>query len=147
MTLHEFQDIYFEKHPTAYKSMEEQLNILVKLVEKSLPQENGYTREEIATLLSPSVQELEDQFMIAFPVHATYFKLRQRALHVSTEARRVEQFMQLLKTSSYKMDIDLGRQPGELMNLSHESCNYDYVCSTPELNRLCEIVQGEGAYG
>ena len=73
---------------------------------------NDYTREEIAILLSLSIQELEDRFMAVFPVYAKYFKLRQRALHVFTEAKRVEQFMQLLKTSPDKLNMNLGMKLG-----------------------------------
>ena len=112
ITLHELQSAYFDNNPAAYTTMEEQLNVLIKLVEKRLVQENDYTREEIAILLSLSIQELEDRFMAVFPVHAKYFKLCQRALHVFTEAKRVEQFMQLLKTSPDKLDMNLGMKLG-----------------------------------
>ncbi|KAJ4174447.1 galactokinase [Fusarium falciforme] len=76
---------------------EEELKKLIELTKNTLTQEEGYTREEVAKVLNITVEELEARFMSRLPVRAERFKLRQRALHVFTEALRVLHFMALLE--------------------------------------------------
>jgi galactokinase len=51
-----------------------------------------YTRQEAAEALDMSVQELEKRFVGSIVIRCEGFKLKQRALHVLSEARRVYTF-------------------------------------------------------
>lgn len=119
------------------------LDELISLVENTLTQEGGYTREEIAAKLQISVPDLESRFMTKFPVRATHFKLRQRALHVFSEARRVASYMGFLSSPP----ADLASALGDLMNETQASCRDVYECSSPEIDSICEIARRAGAYG
>ncbi|PTB67651.1 galactokinase [Trichoderma citrinoviride] len=128
---------------------DEELRRLIDITKETLTREDGYTREEIASVLQMSVPELEKRFMSRFPVRADRFKLRQRALHVFTEALRVVQFLALLegplhtgRTDTTQFNEELGR----LMNETQDSCRDLYECSCPELDEICRISRGAGAY-
>ena len=54
-----------------------------------LPQEEGYTRQQISEILGMDIKEIEQKYMKKFPIRAERFKLRQRAMHVFGEAIRV----------------------------------------------------------
>ncbi|HUQ99778.1 MAG TPA: galactokinase [Gemmatimonadaceae bacterium] len=56
--------------------------------------------------------------------------LEKRALHVTTETRRVEEVVSALRKSS--------RVRGELLYESHESLRVNYECSSPELDWFVE---------
>ena len=56
--------------------------------------------------------------------------LEKRALHVTTETRRVEEVVSALRHSS--------RVPGQLLYDSHESLRSNYECSSPELDWFVE---------
>ena len=60
--------------------------------------------------------------------------------HVVTESMRVEQTAEALERG------DL-RRVGELMRESHASLRDDYAVSTPELDRLTELLEAAGAHG
>lgn len=155
VSLRGFHDAYFyhnnqDKDGSAGKSLgeEEQLTRLIAVAEETLTQD-GYTREEIANVLGISVPELEKRFMSTFPVRADAFKLRQRALHVFTEALRVIKFLNLLSSSPATASSDttsLNTALGALMNETQESCRDSFECSCPELDRICEISKKAGAY-
>ena len=74
------------------------------------------------------------------PVPPEGFLIRQRVLHVFTEANRVN------KSCIALQDNDTGTF-GRLMNASHESCDNNYGLSTPELNKLVSIMRSHGAAG
>lgn len=120
------------------------LGAIISLVEKTLTKEEGYTREEIASTLGISVPDLEARFTTKSPVRADRFKLRQRALHVFTEAQRVASFMALL--ASPPAD-GLVTALGALMNETQASCRDVYECSSPEIDSICAIARRAGAYG
>ncbi|MCJ1253241.1 galactokinase [Lignoscripta atroalba] len=130
-------------------SLESQaLSKMNSLVEATLPDENGYSRDQIAQTLHISVPDLEKRYMTKFPVRASRFLLRQRALHVFSEAIRVSKFKALLKSSPEEGNHeDLLRQLGDLMNETQDSCRDVYDCSCPELDDLCGIARRAGAYG
>ncbi len=151
-----FHDTYFYNQTasdlSAPKSLtkEEELKKLIQLTTETLTQEEGYTREEIAKVLNTTVEDLEERFVSKCPVRAERFKLRQRALHVFTEALRVIQFLTLLErpvhtgasdTSSYNADL------GALMNATQESCCKLYECSCKEIDLICDTARTAGAYG
>ena len=157
ISLQGFHETYFallEHGPNgaAHKEVPEQLEELIKVVQSTVTQEEGYTREEIAAALGLSVDELNAQFTSRFPVRAERFKLRQRALHVYGEALRVLQAMSLLEdkaqhpaagsdTSEYNARL------GALLNATQDSCRDVYECSCTEIDELCAIARREGSYG
>lgn len=155
LSLRGFHDTYFEEKEgipdnskTSAADFAEQLQKLATLVEDYMIQEDGYTREDIAGLLGISVEELEKRFMSKFKVRADRFMLRQRALHVFTEALRVLKFMDLLSSPlSEGGSQALLKGLGELMNDTQDSCRDVYQCSCPELDELCELARGAGSYG
>ncbi len=85
-------------------------------------------------------------------MRAERFKLRQRALHVYSEALRVLQLMALLEdpaqhpragadASTYNAKL------GALLNATQDSCRDLYECSCPEIDELCAIARRAGSYG
>jgi len=154
ISLHGFHTTFFATQGTkTADSMEDQLTELISTVKKVLVKEEGYTREEIAAALQISVDELNSRFTSRFPVRAERFKLRQRALHVYSEALRVLKFMSLLRqqpipdaTNSATTE-EYNRQLGALLNETQASCRDVYECSCPEIDELCAIAREAGSYG
>ncbi|MCJ1392061.1 galactokinase [Xylographa bjoerkii] len=151
-SLRGLQDAYYSSSHAPSESIswngEEKLRHMVQLVAKTLTDKSGYTREEIAEALRIQVPELEERYMTKFPVRASRFLLRQRALHVFQEAIRVTRFKALLKTPPPTDGHDnLLRRLGALMNETQTSCRETYECSCPELDELCTIAREAGAYG
>ena len=152
ISLRGFQNAYFGV--TSPKTMEEQLSELVNLIKSTLTKEEGYTREEIAEVLNISRPELEERYESKFPVRAERFKLRQRALHVFSEALRVQKFLEMLEHPENFLAHDLGestdtynKKLGGLMNATQDSCRELYECSCPEIDELCTIARNAGSYG
>ncbi|CAH0054314.1 unnamed protein product [Clonostachys solani] len=155
ISLHGFHDNYFYHQNasdlSAPKSLskEEELNKLIAVVKETLTQEDGYTREEVAKVLGTSVADLEKRFMSKLPVRAERFKLRQRALHVFSEALRVLQFLAVVDRSVEPGATDttaFNQELGRLMNESQDSSRVLYENSCAELDQICEIGRGAGAY-
>ncbi|KAM3539833.1 hypothetical protein ARSEF1564_007239 [Beauveria bassiana] len=165
-----FHDVFAAKYLTGIDP-EEQLQRLIRLTEDTLTQEEGYTREELALVLKESVAadlikmaaeqgtstavgiedsnlvaNLEKRYMSKFPVRAKRFKIRQRALHVFSEALRVMQFLKLLESTD-PASADVNQKLGNLMNATQESCRELYECSSPEIDDICRIARNAGAYG
>ncbi|CAK7233972.1 galactokinase [Sporothrix curviconia] len=161
ISLRGFHETYFalqEKNDPANtslpRSQKDQLRALLALVDKHLPQEEGYTREEVAAVLNVTVDLLNQQYMSQFPVRAERFKLRQRAQHVFGEAARVLEFMDVLEgakdsggANSANAGETLGETLGALLNATQDSCRDLYECSCPELDELCAIARRAGSYG
>lgn len=130
----------------------EQLQQMLALVLKILPKTQGYTLEDIASLLSLPASTLWERITAEFPIRASRFLLAQRATHVFSEALRVLEFKSLLR---HRPDLQQSSEPasdllprlGALMNSTQSSCRDVYDCSCPELDRLCEIAREAGAYG
>jgi galactokinase len=152
-SLRSFHDNYFKKKGAVgddVKDFRSQLDQLIHIVDNYLPQEEGYTRQQISELIGTSVDELEKRYMTKFPVRADTFKLRQRAMHVFGEAVRVLKFMDLLQSptpSDEKESEELLKSLGALLNDTQESCRDIYECSCPELDELCQLARSAGAYG
>ncbi|EGX95983.1 galactokinase [Cordyceps militaris CM01] len=165
-----FHDVYASNNLTGL-GPEQQLQRLIRLTEKTLTQEEGYTREELAQVLKESVAadlanlaaeegssiatssddadpvaNLEKRFLSKFTVHADRFKIRQRALHVFSEALRVVQFLKLLENAT-PASADVNQKLGNLMNATQDSCRELYECSCPEIDDICRIARSAGAYG
>lgn len=153
VSLRGFHDTYFETKEgvadntkVSVAEFETQLHKLVQHTEDYLPQEDGYSREQISGLLGISIEELDRRYMSKFPVRAEKFMLRQRALHVFTEALRVLKFRSLLSAPPSN-GKELLASLGELMNATQDSCRDLYACSCPELDELCELARAAGACG
>ena len=153
VSLRGLHDAYFEKSEGIADNLEvskrefaKQLQILVRLTEKTLSKHEGYSREEISDVLHISVDELDKRYMSKFSVRAERFMLRQRALHVYTEAARVLSFMEILEHPPNESE-DLLRKLGSIMNETQESCRTAYNCSCVELDELCSLARSAGAYG
>lgn len=156
-SLRSFHDHYFQEqegvannHETSKADFQSQLQDLLDKVDSYLPQEEGYTREQISDILGVSVAELEDTYMKKLPVRAERFKLRQRAQHVFAEASRVLKFMDLLSApppEGKDGSKELLAQLGGLLNETQDSCRDVYECSCPELDELCQLARSAGAYG
>ncbi|KAL8776332.1 MAG: hypothetical protein Q9213_008310 [Squamulea squamosa] len=129
---------------TSYKK---QLETMLSMVSEILDKEDGYTREEIVAALSSSVSALEEKYMTKFPVDAVRFMLGKRARHVFSEALRVIAFKELLQVPDSTNRPDILPSLGNLMNETQKSCREVYECSCPEIDQLCTIAKGAGAYG
>ncbi|KAF2024182.1 galactokinase [Setomelanomma holmii] len=153
VSLRGFHDTYFEEKEgvsdntkVSVSDFETQLTKLVQHTEDYLPQEQGYTRGDICGLLGISEDELNKRYMSKFPVRAERFMLRQRALHVFTEALRVIKFRSLL-SSPPSNGKELIQSLGDLMNQTQDSCRDIYNCSCPELDELCDLARAAGSAG
>lgn len=169
-SLRGFHDVYATSN-MAGLDPEEQLQRLMSLTEKTLTQEEGYTREELAEVLketvvadlkkmvaeggasavagisgTDAVANLESRYMSKFTVRADRFQIRQRALHVFSEALRVVKFLKLLESAD-PAGADVNQKLGDLMNATQDSCRDLYECSSPEIDDICRIARGAGAYG
>jgi galactokinase len=143
--LRNFQQELMKKLGRSDDPVEAQVDTVVGAIKAKLDKES-YTREDIADILGISVQNLEKEYMSKFPVQANAFKLRQRALHVLEEARRVLNFRETLSQSD-KLDQDTLQRLGELMNETQTSCRDVYECSCPEVDDICSIARKNGSYG
>lgn len=153
VSLRGFHDTFFEEKEgvsdntkTSVADFKVQLQKLIQLTEDYLPQEGGYSRGDICGLLGISEEELNQRYMSKFPVRAEKFMLRQRALHVFTEALRVIQFRELL-SSPPKDGKEFIKSLGDLMNETQTSCRDVYDCSCPELDELCDLARAAGSCG
>jgi len=157
VSLRGFHDTYFQKkegiannHKTSKSDFQKQLQYLVEKVDQYLPQEEGYSREQLSEILGMSIPDMESKYMKKFPIRAEKFMLRQRALHVFSEATRVLKFNDLLSSpppETEQENEDLLKALGELMNDTQESCRAIFENSCPELDELCQLARSAGAYG
>jgi galactokinase len=157
VSLRGFHDAFYQEkegiknnHKTSKQDFQQQLNDLVAKVDQYLPQEEGYTREQISEILGISITDLETKYMKKFPIRAERFKLRQRAMHVFKEALRVLKFNELLASPPPKTDAEnteLLKSLGQLMNETQDSCRDVYENSCPELDELCDLARSAGSYG
>ncbi|RYP54314.1 hypothetical protein DL768_000888 [Monosporascus sp. mg162] len=147
-----FHQNYFKD---TQKSIPEQLTELIELTKSTLTQERGYTLEEVAAGIGASVDDVKARFMSSFPVRGERFKLRQRALHVFSEALRVLRFLSLLEDPSQRPSRssdgdtteEYNARLGGLMNETQDSCRELYECSCPENDEICAIAREAGSYG
>ena len=147
-SLRGFQNAYYESEKADQQSSaEEQIKTMLSLTDKLLDKSQGYTRQEIASTLSMSVEALEQRFMTRFPIRAEHFHLGTRARHVFTEALRVQAFKQLLLNPPADADTVLLPKLGDIFNESHASSRDVYGHSCTEIDEMCEIARGAGSYG
>ncbi|CRK17114.1 hypothetical protein BN1708_011940, partial [Verticillium longisporum] len=160
-SLHGFHETYFHHQRAAnseysvatgshFDTPEAQLTELIRLTKSALSQEDGYTREEVASTLGITVAELEARYTSKIPIRADRFKLRQRALHVFAEALRTLEFMSLIESaapSTGANTTELNTKLGALLNETHASCQTVYENSWPEVDDICRIAREAGSYG
>jgi galactokinase len=144
-SLRNFQEELMKRDGKLEMAAEQQVDEVIEAINSKLDKD-GYTREDIAEILELSVENLEQEYMSKFPVQADAFKLRQRALHVLQEAKRVLQFRETLSQSG-TLDQSKLVYLGDLMNKTQESCAKVYECSCPEIDDICSIAVKAGAYG
>ena len=106
---------------------------------------NLYSLTEIAHITGKTVESIIEDYLltcggIAMPVPSEGFPIYQRALHVLTEAERVEKSCNALEFNDIKTI-------GTLMKESHNRCDENYNIATPELNNLVSIMRESGAQG
>lgn len=152
ISLRGFHDTYFEEkegvannHAIDNVTFAQQLETLIQLTGDYVTQDEGYTRQQLSEVLGLSVAELEQRYMTQVPVRAERFQLRKRALHVFSEALRVQKFMDALQAGG-SADATI-KELAALVNATQESCRDLYECSCPELDELCEIALRNGGYG
>ncbi|KXJ95714.1 ribosomal protein S5 domain 2-type protein [Microdochium bolleyi] len=157
VSLRGFHNNYLEKNTSSsQKPLPQQLEELIELTKSTLDKEAGYTVDDVAAATGLSAEDIKARFLSSFPVRGEYFKLRQRALHVFTEALRTQQFLALLEdtskhpgggTSATDSSAAYNQQLGTLMNETQDSCRDVYECSCPEIDQICAIIRGAGGYG
>ena len=157
VSLRGFHDTYMHEkcgiknnHEVSKSEFQEQLQDLVSKVDQYLPQEEGYTRQQISEILGMEIKQIEEKYMQKFPIRAERFKLRQRAMHVFGETIRVLKFMDLISApppQTEKENTKLLQSLGELLNDTQDSCRDIYENSCPELDELCELARNAGSYG
>lgn len=149
VSLRGFHANYFKD---SKKSEADQVSELIELTKSTLTKEEGYTLEEVASAANTTVDDIKARFMSSFPVRGERFKLRQRALHVFTEAARVTDFLTLLEDKSNHSTsggdtTTYNQKLGDLMNATQDSCRELYECSCPEIDEICKIAREAGSYG
>lgn len=141
-SLRGFQTAYFASTSitTSAPNSKAQLEIMLSLLPKLLPEEDGYPPSSLPPHLLQTVTA-------RFPIRATRFQLRRRAQHVFTEALRVLAFTALLKSDPPLPANTLLPRLGALIDNSQASCRDTYECSCEELDELCAIAKRAGAHG
>lgn len=157
VSLRGFHDAYMQQkqgiknnHEVSKAEFQDQLQDLISKVDQYLPQEEGYSREQLSEILGMDIQTIEEKYMKKFPIRADKFKLRQRATHVFGEAIRVLKFNDLLAAPAPQTDEEntkLLKALGELLNDTQDSCRDVYDNSCAELDELCTLARSAGAYG
>lgn len=157
VSLRGFHDTYMQEkegiknnHEVSKAQFQEQLQDLIQKVDQYLPQEDGYSRQQISEILGMKIEDIEKQYMQKFPIRAERFKLRQRAIHVFGEAIRVLKFNDLLSApppQTEKENEELLQALGGLLNDTQDSCRDVYENSCPELDELCQLARKAGSYG
>lgn len=113
-------------------------------VDQTFP-EKSYSLEDVASITGETCESVTKNYLytrsgVPMPVPPEGFLIRQRALHVLSEAHRVEESVQVMENGDAKSF-------GILMNRSHKSCDELYGISTPELNTLVGVMRDYGALG
>ncbi|KAJ0182756.1 hypothetical protein K1T71_002125 [Dendrolimus kikuchii] len=144
-------------------SLGKTLDEMIGLVDKYLPKDI-YTKTEISEILNTSEEDINDLYLSSNTRHLTDFKLRQRALHVYQEAKRVEDFRETclqttINVSACKNGTNrftaMGGDSasncvldilGNLMSGSHDSLKTLYECSHENLDRLVNISKDMNVY-
>jgi N-acetylgalactosamine kinase len=115
---------------------------LIKHCREIIP-ENSVSKDEISQSIGPEILELllaKGRWGRSVWDLNTSFYLLNRAVHVLSEASRVDEFISAAATG----DIQL---VASLMNASGISCDEDYDCSCDELRNLISDMKDSGCLG
>lgn len=114
---------------------------------KNLLEDSHYLQERVESELGVPLDEVfkgeASPLRVLGVVKDEGFKLRDRALHVYSEADRVYAF----RAAAEDGGPDSMERLGALMDASHASCSKLYECSCPELDTLVAIAKSAGALG
>lgn len=121
------------------------LESMVQLVDKHLSA-GGYTVERVVNELGLTKVEFEDRFLAKFAVRFEKLMLHERAKHVYTEAIRVLQFYNVMKTAKGNDEHTI-KILGSLMNASHLSAQTLFESSHPEVDKIISIARSAGSAG
>lgn len=104
----------------------------------------AYTQDELKDTLGISLESLfakSPASLLVLQHNEDGFQLRNRAMHVYSEAARVHKFSDECKNLPSLQVL------GDLMDASHESCRALYECSCKELDELVAAFRSAGAIG
>ncbi|XP_004932407.1 N-acetylgalactosamine kinase [Bombyx mori] len=146
------------------KKLQKSLNEMLELVTEHLAKDL-YLKSDICELLNIPEDELNRFYLTPNTRHLTEFKLKQRAIHVYEEAKRVDSFRYLCQHSTFKNELSTNSNNGDLLyengvekisnlieNLgvlmleSHESLKTHYECSHDNLDRLVDLSRKMNVY-
>ncbi|MDP2898077.1 MAG: galactokinase [bacterium] len=117
---------------------------LLRLIRSELNEE-PHSLEDIARCLGVRPEEVSERFGLqgtstGEDISKKSFRLKARAVHVVSEAARVEDGAIIMR----KGDADAF---GAVMNASHASCRNNFEVSCPELDLLTDLARENGAVG
>lgn len=109
---------------------------------KSHLTKDEYSMEDVRDLLQlDSVQDVRQRYFGSIVLaNEEGFKLRQRAIHVFSEAERVLNAVELCSTHTSDT-ANIVEKFGQLMNDSHSSCRDLFECSCSELDQITSFAQ------
>ncbi|KAI0982224.1 hypothetical protein GJ496_004226 [Pomphorhynchus laevis] len=120
---------------------------LVELVKQHL-KVDGYTQDEIMKILDINKSKLHGEILTPNTIRVTRFYPRQRLLHVFTETERVDIFVTKCKSLQQADNSqEVLSHLGLLMNESHSSCKDLYDCSSPDQDKMVEVMRKNGCHG
>jgi len=128
------------------KKTQKNLDQLIADVEQHLHKQK-YSVEEISEILQLPQDKVIQQYLNVNVSSKSLFDLRERALHVFTETKRVNDFADICAKASGGTEKNVVERLGELMDQSHESCKIHYECSCNELDVLVDVCRKNGALG
>ncbi|KAI9328022.1 ribosomal protein S5 domain 2-type protein [Zopfochytrium polystomum] len=105
-----------------------------------------YTKAEVATELGITEDVLDQIFIGSIVIRYDGLRIKKRAVHAFSEARRVFEFRDVCALKA-PYTGDLLKDLGDLMNASQKSCREDFNCSCAEIDELTAIARSAGAYG
>jgi N-acetylgalactosamine kinase len=117
---------------------------LLRLIRSKLKKE-PYSLDDVVCSLDIQREELSGRFgdlegAIQHNASERVFNLKLRAVHVVTEAARVEDGAVMMKKGN-------AGAFGAVMNASHASCRNNFEVSCPELDLLARVARESGAIG
>jgi N-acetylgalactosamine kinase len=127
-TLSGYQTLHWLQEDKLHESLENMIEYTKKYLTR-----DSYDLEHVTSELNIDEAELKRRYYGSITLATEKdFKLRQRALHVFSESKRV---LDAVKLSSHH-DESSAQKFGDLMNESHYSCRDLFECSCAELEQL-----------
>uniref|UniRef100_A0A915DEF4 Galactokinase n=1 Tax=Ditylenchus dipsaci TaxID=166011 RepID=A0A915DEF4_9BILA len=132
---------------------EQQPQEMLKYVEELLEKEDksAHSRQEVCDILGIQEADLAKHSLNNNTQQMTHFWLAKRARHVYSEAARVFAFEEICNQQQAKKGDSTQEEVlsklGKLMNQSHQSCQLDFQCSSPELDLAVQKCLSCGCLG